>query len=145
VIKPPKKDSVGVEQSLAAEISRADSVSPGYVNPWPGDQVLVFPRAIGGRMLRKREKPVDTSMREHVIPSGDVQRWNPDFVDRMADIQGRPILSWLIVVEPIEYIGRHVFALNRRMRAEGKYACFAPRDWPRPLRDGRLPLEVSAV
>ena len=62
MIEPAQEDFICVEQSLGAEVRRADSVSPGDVHPWPGDQVLVVARE--GEEIKSALDDLQERMRE---------------------------------------------------------------------------------
>src|SRR5271166_1982927 len=106
MIEPAEKNGVCIEQSLRTEINGADALSPGNVLPRPGNEVLLFMSSRASRPFAQCQEALDAAPDEHVVPTGKMQSGYIDPREFLREVERRPILARLSVVQPIQDVLR---------------------------------------
>src|SRR6202521_2572416 len=106
MIEPAQQDRVHVDERLGTKVRRPNPIPPRYVHPGSGKQVLMFTRKNAASGFAQSEEAIDAASEKHVIPAGDVQCWNTNVCEALADVESSPVFAGRIVIEPVEHVRR---------------------------------------
>ena len=115
VIEPAKMEVIGVEVGGRAKVQRADAVAPWDMDPGAGEKVLIVACMLRTGTVTNLTEPRDTALQIGVIPARDVQCGNFYSLNTGVDVHLRPVLTGLIVIEPVGDIGGEALRVDCRV------------------------------
>src|SRR6202030_538843 len=97
MIEPAQQNRVRIDERFGTEVRRTNAIAPRNVRPRPGKKVLMFTRKLASCEFAQSEKAIDAPAEKHVIPAGDVQSRNANFVEALANVKRSPVFAGRIV------------------------------------------------